>query len=467
MCSSDLISELDSGGMGVVLKLSARNDPTILSLRPENYWARKRFEGYLRVVKDRNNNEIIYAQIPKGTEFVVKVAFEGHEESLIQEARILSHLAEDPNVCETIIGSVQQGRLFALDEKYDQMQIGYYLMLEYASQGNAEQLYRKFPDGKVSSVVAFVMMYGLVQTLQKLKEKGIIHRDIKPHNILMDERGVAKLSDFGLAITTMEESGTLTEERRRLLRMIDEEFLHISTEREQAEKNLRRLEEKKEKLTDDSSDTLEKIVNEMEELKEKIPVLKKKEEDRAYELKGMYRTISAEENASRGKFAGSIYYAAPEQFETDRVLTHQCDVYQLGAVMFTMFTGRRPVEGKSTVEVMTSVLNPVKPKVSEIIKGDSFLQEESEVIHKMMAYDPEERMSIDQVREEMDRILFQYALELKHPPAYEKTSYVQTPEQEERWKRKVEFAQELHRNSTETIFSTIFQIGRASCRERV
>lgn len=59
----------------------------------------------------------------------------------------------------------------------------------------------------------------------------------------------------------------------------------------------------------------------------------------------------------------SPHYAAPEQFDDERGPTDErTDIYQLGAVFYTLFTGRPPFEGKNT-NVMRKTLTeqPVPP----------------------------------------------------------------------------------------------------------
>ena len=46
------------------------------------------------------------------------------------------------------------------------------------------------------------------QALEYAHERGVIHRDLKPGNILFDSRGHAKLADFGVAETAMKDVGT-------------------------------------------------------------------------------------------------------------------------------------------------------------------------------------------------------------------------------------------------------------------
>lgn len=54
-------------------------------------------------------------------------------------------------------------------------------------------------EGKLPSAEAVSLVLQIADGLQAAHEKGLIHRDVKPGNILLDAEGQALLADFGLA----------------------------------------------------------------------------------------------------------------------------------------------------------------------------------------------------------------------------------------------------------------------------
>ncbi len=461
------INELGRGGMGLVLKLITKHDATILSLRPENQWARHYFVDYLTVRQGADGKEIIYSEVPAASTFVVKVGFKGFEDSLIMEAEILESFTLDDRPSPTIIGLMQHGRLMNPYGAADQDDsLGYYIMMEYASHGSLENLGRMFPEERLSPTVAFAMFYGLAKALVKLHKKGIIHRDIKPANILLDPHAVPKLSDFGLAITTRDFSKRLSKERKRLLRLLDDEFLQITREIEQVEKRYRELSEKKNQIIlSGQNDGLPQVDKDLKRTEDQLDILREQEKKRADSVYERYRPMSAEENALKGKFAGSLFYAAPEQFKTDKVLTPKCDIYQLGAVMFTLLTGKLPVSGKSLSEIVKQVLSKEKERVIDSVKETPATKAMSDLIFDMMKPSVDERVDIEEVCHCLDQILLDYVEELTG-----ETSYDSSDSQEdeiENFSEKIAFAQSMHLKCLKTLRTYIHQILPTKKREKI
>jgi eukaryotic-like serine/threonine-protein kinase len=72
-----------------------------------------------------------------------------------------------------------------------------YIVMEYVPGGDLKALLDKqgsLPSDELAGLGAEV-----ASGLAHAHEKGVIHRDIKPHNILIDARGRPKLTDFGIA----------------------------------------------------------------------------------------------------------------------------------------------------------------------------------------------------------------------------------------------------------------------------
>lgn len=72
-----------------------------------------------------------------------------------------------------------------------------YIVMEYVSGGDLKDLTDE--RGPMSARELTKLGEEAAAGLAHAHERGVIHRDVKPHNILLDEHGYPKLTDFGIA----------------------------------------------------------------------------------------------------------------------------------------------------------------------------------------------------------------------------------------------------------------------------
>lgn len=98
-----------------------------------------------------------------------------------QEARVLSRLLH-PNIATLFDFDAEQGKE--------------YLVLEFV---DGETLARALEHGALPESRARAIGAEVADALQFAHEEGVVHRDLKPGNIMLTPRGRAKVLDFGLA----------------------------------------------------------------------------------------------------------------------------------------------------------------------------------------------------------------------------------------------------------------------------
>ena len=147
--SYEVLSELGRGGMGVVYKA---------------------FEPKLkRVVALKMLNEGIAHQ-------------PGLVERFYREAHAMATLS-DPHVVQIYAVGEHQGQPFFVMEYIDGESLGGRLKRERMSVRDARKVMMQAASG-----------------LQSAHEQGLIHRDIKPGNLMLTQKGSVKVTDFGIAL---------------------------------------------------------------------------------------------------------------------------------------------------------------------------------------------------------------------------------------------------------------------------
>ena len=81
-----------------------------------------------------------------------------------------------------------------------------YFSMKFIEGGQLDEVVRREP---MSTRRAAELLVKIARTVQFAHEHGILHRDIKPGNILLDRQGEPHLTDFGLALL-LEQESTIT-----------------------------------------------------------------------------------------------------------------------------------------------------------------------------------------------------------------------------------------------------------------
>jgi NIMA (never in mitosis gene a)-related kinase len=137
--------------------------------------------GEAKAVKDRKGRMFCLKEV------FVKVTDDTAREEALTEVKVMKETCKHPNVIMFYESWFERNRMC--------------ILMEYAPNGSLDKLIQNYTTaGKrftLSKVRSFIEE--LAGALDFCHANGIIHRDIKPGNILIDQLGSLKLADFGLS----------------------------------------------------------------------------------------------------------------------------------------------------------------------------------------------------------------------------------------------------------------------------
>src|SRR3954469_17861639 len=118
----------------------------------------------------------------------------GEIERLEHEARATAAV-NDPHVIQVFSSGTDHGQ--------------FYLVMELVDQGSLDD--RMAEEGRVNQSRVLDTGIQVARGLRAAYEQGLIHRDVKPGNILFADEATAKIGDFGLAVASGQDAESQNE----------------------------------------------------------------------------------------------------------------------------------------------------------------------------------------------------------------------------------------------------------------
>lgn len=171
------------------------------------------------------------------------------------------------------------------------------MVIEFVEGETLSQAIRR---GPIPQRQAVEVMTGVLLALDYAHSKGVIHRDVKPSNVMFTSVGEVKLMDFGIA----------------------------------------------------------------------------------------FGATGGPHLTQTGAVVGSMYYMSPEQVRAEK-LDGRSDLYAVGVTLYEAVTGRTPVLGRSSNDIMHAQLNEIPPLASSI--NPEIVEEISFILARALEKDPARR----------------------------------------------------------------------------
>ncbi len=243
-----------------------------------------------------------------------------------------------------------------------------FFSMEFVKGQTLSALVRERGKLDVEEAVGYVLQ--AARGLQFAHDQGMVHRDVKPDNLMLNEHGVVKVADLGLVKTPG---------------MADPE---PGPARPPSSPSLPEATDPVRPLTLPSP-----------------PSVGGEGRVRGPDRPGSQGALASLPSVTQvGTAVGTPAYMAPEQGRNASGVDHRADVYSLGCTLYVLLTGRAPFKGKTAIEVLVKHLTeqPVPPE--EIAKRVP--REISAVVMKMMAKKPEDRYAnLGEVIRELEQFL--------------------------------------------------------------
>src|SRR5437773_3580533 len=153
----------------------------------------------------------IESEIGSGGMSTVYLAFDETLERPVAIKVLDSDISRDPNALERfrrearIVAQISHPHVvMVIDAGEDQ---GHpYIVFEHVRGETLKERVQRDGPLPIAEAVAYAIEIG--RALQAAHEQGLVHRDVKPQNVLIDEEGRAKVTDFGIALGLERESLT-------------------------------------------------------------------------------------------------------------------------------------------------------------------------------------------------------------------------------------------------------------------